>query len=109
MTRFRNRLIKYLVIVLSASAHPVFLALTPPQSKKMPPAVPAPSSTPAQPAAEEMVMTAPSLTKPRPEYQFPVGQTYVYGAEWRIFNAGIATLRMEKVGQENRVVGTANA
>jgi hypothetical protein len=108
--RFRNRLIKYLVIVLAASAHPVVsFALSPPQSKKKPPAAPVPSSTPAPTAAEKTLMTAPSLTRPRPEYQFPVGQTYVYGAEWRIFNAGIATLRMEKAGQENRVVGTANA
>ncbi len=108
MIRFRNRLIKYLVIVLAASAHPVVsLALPPPQSKKKPPAAPTPA--PASPAAEKSVMTAPSLIKPRPEYQFPVGQTYVYGAEWRIFNAGIATLRLEKAGQENRVIGTANA
>ena len=32
---------------------------------------------------------------------FPRGQTYVYGAEWRVFNAGIATLRMEQAGQDN--------
>jgi hypothetical protein len=54
-------------------------------------------------------MVAPSVTRPRADYQFPVGQTYVYGAEWRVFNAGIATLRMEKAGQENRIVATANA
>src|SRR5260221_4317463 len=108
MIRFRNRLIKYLVIVLAASAHPVVsLALPPPQSKKKPPAAPTPA--PASPAAEKSVMTAPSLIKPRPEYQFPVGQTYVYGAEWRVFNAGTATLRMEKAGQENRIVANAAA
>jgi hypothetical protein len=33
----------------------------------------------------------------------------VYAAVWRIFNAGTATLRMEQAGQENRVLGTANA
>jgi hypothetical protein len=54
-------------------------------------------------------MVAPSVVPPRADYQFPLGQTYVYGAEWRVFNAGIAALRMEKAGQENRIVATANA
>jgi hypothetical protein len=54
-------------------------------------------------------MVAPSVARPRPEYQFPVGQTYIYGGEWRIFNAGTATLRMEQAGKENRVVATASA
>ena len=55
------------------------------------------------------MMSAPTIAKPRPEYQFPVGQTFVYGGEWRIFNAGTAMLRLERAGQEHRVVGTANA
>ena len=67
---------------------------------------PAPIPTPL---AEQSVMVAPSITRPRPEYHFPIGQTYVYGAEWRVFNAGIATLRMEQAGQEQRVVATADA
>jgi hypothetical protein len=58
---------------------------------------------------DQSAMVAPSITHPRPEYRFPVGQTYVYGADWRIFSAGIATLRLEQAGQEQRVVGTANA
>ncbi|HVG91639.1 MAG TPA: DUF3108 domain-containing protein [Alphaproteobacteria bacterium] len=64
---------------------------------------------PAVPAAGQSEMVAPSVVPPRAEYQFPLGQTYVYGAEWRVFNAGIATLRMEKAGQENRIVATADA
>jgi len=66
-------------------------------------------SSPAVSAAEQSEMVAPSITRPRADYQFPIGQTYVYGAEWRVFNAGIATLRMEKAGQENRIVATADA
>jgi hypothetical protein len=69
------------------------------------PKVPSPPGVPA----EQSEMVAPSITRPRADYQFPVGQTYVYGAEWRVFNAGIATLRMEKAGQENRIVATADA
>ncbi|HEV8494753.1 MAG TPA: DUF3108 domain-containing protein [Candidatus Angelobacter sp.] len=67
------------------------------------------AQAPAVPAAGQSEMVAPSVTRPRAEYQFPVGQTYVYGAEWRVFNAGIATLRMEKAGQENRIAATADA
>jgi hypothetical protein len=67
------------------------------------------ASVPAVPAAGQSEMVAPSVVRPRADYQFPLGQTYVYGAEWRVFNAGIATLRMEKAGQENRIVATADA
>lgn len=68
----------------------------------------APSPTPA-PAAAQSTMVAPSITPPRPEYQFPIGQTYVYGGRWRVFDAGIATLRIEQAGRENRIVATADA
>jgi hypothetical protein len=54
-------------------------------------------------------MSAPTIAAPRPDYKFPLGQTYVYAAQWRIFDAGTATLRMEQAGQENRVVATADA
>jgi hypothetical protein len=67
------------------------------------------ASVSAVPAAGQSEMVAPSITRPRADYQFPLGQTYVYGAEWRVFNAGIATLRLEKAGQENRIVATADA
>lgn len=68
------------------------------------------TSAPAPaPLIEQSVLVAPSISHPRSEYHFPVGQTYVYGAEWRVFNAGIATLRMEQAGQEQRVVATADA
>lgn len=53
-------------------------------------------------------MSGPAVAKPRPGYQYPIGKTYVYSAQWRIFDAGIATLRMEQAGQENRVVATAD-
>jgi hypothetical protein len=55
------------------------------------------------------IIAAPYIAAPRADWQFPLGQTYVYSAQWRVFNAGIATLRMEKAGRENRVIGTADA
>ena len=65
-----------------------------------PQAVATPQSAPA---------TFPPLPKPDPNYRFPVGQSWVYGAEWRVFNAGIATLRMEQSGQEQHIIGLADA
>lgn len=107
MTRLRSRLIQFMALLLAASVSTRTAALpAPPQAKKK--TAPAPAATPA-PASEKTMMIAPSITRPRPEYQYPVGQTYVYGAEWRVFNAGVGTLRLEQAGQENRVVGTANA
>jgi hypothetical protein len=67
------------------------------------------AQVPAVSAAGQSDMVATSVVPSRADYQFPLGQTYVYGAEWRVFNAGIAALRMEKAGQENRIVATADA
>lgn len=64
---------------------------------------------PAPVAAATPAPDFPPLPKPDPAYHFPVGQTLVYGAEWRVFNAGTATVRMEQAGQEQRVVGAADA
>jgi hypothetical protein len=66
----------------------------------------APSPTPV---ASAVAVSAPAIVKPGPEFQFPVGQTYVYSGVWRVFNAGTASLRMERAGPENRVVGSADA
>ncbi len=46
---------------------------------------------------------------PREDYRFPNGQTLVYQVQWRLFDAGIATLRMEQAGPEERVVMTADS
>jgi len=42
-------------------------------------------------------------------YRFPNGQTYVYEVEWRLFPAGVASLRMDTAAQEQRITGTADA
>lgn len=51
----------------------------------------------------------PPLTRPEGNFRPAVAQTLVYGAEWRVFNAGTATLRLEQSGSEQHVVGTADA
>jgi hypothetical protein len=55
------------------------------------------------------MIEAPSIAKPPAQYVFPVGQTLVYGAVWRVFNAGTATLRMEQAGTQVHVTGNADA
>lgn len=96
-------------LILIGSACVAASMARPQQREKSAAAAPKAPSAMAVPVAEQSEIVAPSITRPRADYQFPVGQTYVYGAEWRVFNAGLATLRMEKAGQENRIVATANA
>jgi len=81
------------------------LAAPPQRAKKSA----APEPPPASSVPRQGELVAPSVARPRAEYQFPIGQTYVYSGEWRVFNAGIATLRMEQAGQENRIVAAADA
>jgi hypothetical protein len=78
----------------------------PPQRAKKPAA---PEPPPASSVRGQGELVAPSVARPRAEYQFPIGQTYVYTGEWRVFNAGIATLRMEQAGPENRILAAADA
>jgi len=46
---------------------------------------------------------------PAPVHRFPVGETFTYSVDWRLFSAGTATLRVESAGPELRVLGTADA
>jgi hypothetical protein len=85
-----------------ANQRPV-AAATPPAR----PAIPSATVSP-QAGANTAIITAPSIARPRPDYQFPVGQTLVYNAVWRVFNAGTATLRIERAGAEDHVLGTAD-
>lgn len=55
------------------------------------------------------VTTFPPMPTPETGYHPPVGQTLVYGAEWRVFNAGTATLHLEQNGQQGHVSATADA
>lgn len=49
------------------------------------------------------------IIPPPPNYQFPDGQSYVYGVEWHLFNAGVATVKMEAAGNEQKVTAIANS
>ena len=105
MIQIRDRVLVCAICALLAFGCLAALAQPPQRAKK--PAATEPSPASSVPRQGELV--APSVARPRVEYQFPIGQTYVYSGEWRVFNAGIATLRMEQAGQENRIVAAADA
>lgn len=68
----------------------------------------APAHTPAAPATG--VISTGSALRPVPDsYKYPNGQTLHYTAEWRLWNAGTATLKMEPSGAEQHVVATAES
>ena len=53
--------------------------------------------------------TAPRIRPPQAGYRFPDGQTWMYSIEWRIFPAGVATLRTDAAGHERRVTASADS
>ena len=46
---------------------------------------------------------------PPPSHRFPNGQTYVYSVEWHFLNAGIARVRMESAGAQQKVSANADS
>jgi hypothetical protein len=115
LSRLRSGALKFLAILIVATAVIFAGVSSHAASGQKAGAAPArgvasnPVPKAASPDAGGPSISAPMVIKPRPEFVFSVGQTYVYGGQWRIFNAGIATLRMEKAGQENRIVASADA
>src|SRR5262249_22731281 len=57
----------------------------------------------------DVIESAARVQPPLANYKFPNGHNYIFGGEWRLFNAGTATLHLENNGQEARVVMTADA
>jgi hypothetical protein len=72
------------------------------------PTTPAATAVPAQPAQAQIGPE--SHIRPTPtNFQFPNGQTLHYTAEWRLWTAGTVSLKMEAVGTEQKVTGTADS
>jgi hypothetical protein len=46
---------------------------------------------------------------PPANYKFPTGVNYVFHAEWRLWTAGTATIRLEDFGELRKVTSTADA
>lgn len=45
---------------------------------------------------------------PATKYAYPEGQTFVYKGEWRIWTAGTATLRLQRAGEQMKVLASAD-
>jgi Protein of unknown function (DUF3108) len=70
----------------------------------------APAASSAQ-ASLPTISAAPSarVIPPPPNYSFPNGQTYVYGVEWHLFNAGTASVMLGRDGGQEHVTAVANS
>jgi hypothetical protein len=68
------------------------------------------SPTGAQPTVPA-VRAAPvaEIVPAPPEYHFPDGQTYVYGVEWHVFNAGTTRVSLRDDGLAQHVTATATS
>ncbi|MFZ0686426.1 MAG: DUF3108 domain-containing protein [Terriglobales bacterium] len=51
----------------------------------------------------------PEIARPRPNYPFPDGRSYVYSAEWHLITAGTGVVRMDVAGSERKVTATAES
>lgn len=52
--------------------------------------------------------SASRILPPAPAYVFP-SEKYVYSVQWRLFNAGTATVQIQRSGDGERVTATANS
>ena len=52
---------------------------------------------------------ASQILPPPPKQRFPNGQTYVLSVEWHFFNAGVAKVRMEPAGAQQKVTAVADS
>ena len=49
------------------------------------------------------------ILAPVSSYRYPDGQAYVYTAEWHLFTAGTATVKLESAGPEQKVTAVADS
>lgn len=57
----------------------------------------------------DVIGPAAKIVPPAENYRFPNGQTYVLAVEWHLFNAGIARVKMEQVGGQQKVSAIADS
>jgi hypothetical protein len=69
----------------------------------------APSAAPRSAPRPAPAPTDAAIRAPSPGYRFPDRQTFTYAVEWRLFDAGIATIRIEPAAREQRVTASADA
>src|SRR5512146_1256989 len=65
---------------------------------------------PGRPAAPQATIGPESrIDPPAAGHRFTNGETYHYAAEWRLWSAGTASLKMVQAGAAQKVFGTADA
>ncbi len=64
---------------------------------------------PVRPGPQATIGPEAHIDPPPAGHQFPNGETYHYRAEWRLWNAGTASLRIVQTGAEQRVFGMADS
>jgi len=79
----------------------LLLSVTGVHAQGKPASATTPPVSPVAPAAQ--------ILAPTPGHQFPDNIHYTYTVEWHFITAGIATIHMETVGSEKRVVSTADS
>ena len=57
----------------------------------------------------DMIGPIAHIQPPPANYVYPENVTYVYSAEWRLWTAGTATLRLERAGMQHKVTATADS
>jgi hypothetical protein len=69
------------------------------------------SPSQSKPAPLKTISAGPStqILPPPPDYRFPDDQTYVYAIEWHMFKAGTAAVKLNSMGNEQRVSATADS
>jgi hypothetical protein len=73
-------------------------------------AAPLLAQAPAHPQPSGDVIGPVAHIQPPPaNYKFPDGVTYVYAAEWRLWNAGTATLHVDSAGGAQQVTAKADS
>ncbi len=100
------------MVLLSPIAHRAQETATPPAAPQEPAAeAPATAGSPHETAAEAPATNEPAseIRPPQHGHRFPNGETLVYQVDWRIFDAGVATLRTEAAGREQRVTASASS
>ena len=85
------------------------------QPKSAAPAQPPPGAPNQHPAPPPKTVTPNAfvsgsrINPPIPNYRFPEGQTFTYSVDWRLVTAGKATVRLDRVNGEHRVVVDADS
>ena len=60
-----------------------------------------------QDAMASFVSDEPRIVPPSPNYSFPASEILQYGAEWHMFNAGTATIQLQRDGTAEKLTASA--